>query len=65
MSEYPGMHVRAEYGGDFSLSFFGFKTGQLLRGPDTLQSTPLDQNPELRRFHTWKALSTSVGRVRV
>ena len=39
------MHVEAEYGADFSLSSFGFKSGQLLRGPDTLQSIPLEQTP--------------------
>ena len=52
MSEYPGMHVRAEYGVDFSLSSFGFKIGQLLRRPDTLQSIPLEQTPELRRIRS-------------
>lgn len=44
------MHVRAEYGADFSLSSSGFKIGQLLRGPETLQSIPLEQNPELRQL---------------
>ena len=65
MSEYPGMHVRAEYGADSSLSSFGFKIGQLLRVPDTLQSIPLEKNPELRRFHSWEALSTCAGRTRI
>ena len=65
VSEYPGIHVRAEYGADFFLSSFGFKIGQLLRGPDTLQSIPLEQNPELRRFHSWEALSTCAGRTRI
>ena len=65
MSEYPGMHVQAEYEADFSLSSFGFKIGQLLRRPRTLQNIPLEQNPELRRFYNWEALSTCVNRIRI
>ena len=65
MSEHPGMHIRAEYGADFSLSSFGFEIGHLLRGPGALQSIPLEQNPELRRFHSWEVLSICAGRTRI